>query len=122
MRMKGAQQRRGETAGRAEASARWNIGKRGDLDLRRAEVELSQRLADDPVTHRIDRLDMLDLGIFEVDARRERLDDRDVDVLVDRRRDEEPLMFAVVRRQVGSATAERDAQRAPHDDHFGDPA
>ena len=65
----------------------------------------------------VDRFDVLELRILQVDARRERPHDRDVDVLVDRRRDEEAAVLAVVRRQVGAAAAERDAQRATRDDH-----
>src|ERR1700686_4042148 len=41
----------------------------------------------------------------------------DVDVLVDGRGDNETGVLAVVRRQVGAATAQRDAQRAASDDH-----
>ena len=49
----------------------------------------------------------------------ERPHHRDVDVLVDRRRDQEAAVLAVVGRQVGAAAAERDAQRTARDDHRG---
>ena len=45
--------------------------------------------------------------------------DGDIDVLVDRRGDEEPPVFPVVGGQVGAAAAEGDAQGGPGDDHQG---
>src|SRR5262249_21308373 len=47
----------------------------------------------------------------------ERAVDRQVDVLVDRRGDHGAAGAAVVRRQVGAAPADRDAQGGPGDDH-----
>ena len=62
-------------------------------------------------------LDVLELRVLQEDARRERPHHRDVDVLVDRRGDEEPAVLPVVGRQVGAAAAERDAKRTAGDDH-----
>ena len=117
-----AQERSGEAARGTEASAGGDVGKGGDLDLRLAEIELAQRLADDAMANRVDGLDVLDLGVLQVDAGGERLDDGDVDVFVDRRGDEEPLVLAIVRGEVGAAAAEGYAKRAANDDHWPEPA
>ena len=61
------------------------------------------------------------LGIFEVDAWRERFDDGDVDIFVDRRGDQKALVLAVIGRQIGAAAAKGDAQRTTNDDHSQNP-
>ena len=76
-----------------------------------------QRLADDAVLDLVDRIDVLDLGIFQIDAGLERLDHADIDVFVDRRRDQKSLMLAVIGGEIGAAAAEADAQGRSHDDH-----
>ena len=45
----------------------------------------------------------------------------DVDVAVDRGRDQEAAELAIIGRQVGAAAAERDAERASDDDHARSP-
>ena len=54
--------------------------------------------------------DALDLRILDDQLAHERLVHGDVDVLVDGGGDEEAAVLAVVRRQVGAAAAEADAQ------------
>ena len=48
------QQRRREAARRAETRSCRNVGECRDLDLRRPEVELAKRLANEPVLHVVD--------------------------------------------------------------------
>ena len=117
VRVERLQERCREAAGRAETRAGRNVGECGDLDLRRPEVEFEQRLANEPVLHVIDPLDVLELRVLQEDARREGPHHGDVDVLVDRRRDQEPAVVLVVGRQVGAAAAKRDPQRTAGDDH-----
>ena len=93
-----------------EPGAGRDIGQRRDLDLRGLAGEQSQRFAHDPVLDFVERIDVLDLGIFQIDARLERLDDADIDIFVDRRRDQESLMFTIIGGEIGAAAAEADAQ------------
>src|SRR5688500_16516101 len=59
-----------------------------------------------------------DCGVLEQHIVVEVVVHRDVDVLGDRRRDQEPVArVSVVRRQIGAATTQRDAQRGTSDDH-----
>ena len=122
MRVERLHERGRETAGRAEAGAGGDVGERGDLDLRRAEVEHPDGLADDRMLDVVGTLDVFELRVLEEDAADERPHHGDVDVLVDRRGDEEAAVLAVVRAEVGAAAAERDPQRATGDDHARDPS
>ena len=74
-------------------------------------------LPNDRMLNLIDRLDMLDLRIFEVDARSKRLNHRHVDKLVDRRRYQEIRHARGSRREIGTASAKGDTQRTTDDDH-----
>ena len=65
----------------------------------------------------IDRADALQLGIFHDQIIDEGLMHRDVDVFVDRRRDQKAALLAIVGGQVGAAAAERDPKGRAHDDH-----
>ena len=69
----------------------------------------------------LDLLDVLGLGVLHLVAALEDGVDQHVDVLVDRPRDEEPAVLAVVGGQVGAAAAERDPERgsAEDDAHAG---
>ena len=119
MRIERLQERRGKAAGRAEARAGRNVRERRDFELRRPEVEQLDRFANDRMLHVGRRLDVLELRVLQVDAFGERTHHRHVDVLVDRRRDEESTVLAVVGRQVRATATERDAKRAARDDHSG---
>ena len=66
----------------------------------------------------IDGVDVLEVRIFEIDARRERPHHVDVDVLVDGSRDQEAAVLPVVGGQIGAAAAETDAKRATRGDHI----
>ena len=85
---------------------------------RSSQLDQLQRLADQRVLDVLDPLDLLHLRILEEDPRHEPVMQQDVDVLVDRRGDEEAAVLLVVRRQVGPAAAEGDAERAAGHDHF----
>ena len=65
----------------------------------------------------LDPLHLLHLRILEQNPRHEPAVKQDVDVLVDRRGDEESAVLLVVGRQVGSPAAERDPQWASGHDH-----
>ena len=69
----------------------------------------------------VERIHFFELGVFEQIAVDEAAMDGDVDVLVDRRRDDEPAVLAVVRRQVGAAPSQGNPQRASGDDHRASP-
>ena len=63
--------------------------------------------------------DALELGILDDNLGLKGPVLRDVDIFVDRRRDEEAAVLAVIRGQVGPAAAEGDAKRRTSDDHQG---
>jgi hypothetical protein len=115
--VKRPQQRGGEAARRSEPGSGRDVGQRRDLDLFGHAGKQFERLADDAVPDLIDGIDMLDLGIFQVDARLERPDQADIDVFVDRGRDQEALMVAVIGGEVGAAAAQADTQGGSHDNH-----
>ena len=75
------------------------------------------RLADDRVLHLVDASTCSSFEYLRIMPGVHGRCDRDVDVLVDRRGDQEAAVLAVVRRQVGAAAAERDPERAARDDH-----
>jgi hypothetical protein len=63
------------------------------------------------------RLDQLGFGVLDDELLLEGIVQGDVDVFVNGRGDHEAGMLAVVRRQVGAAASEGNAQRAASDDH-----
>jgi hypothetical protein len=85
---------------------------RRDLDARDP-----QRFANDRMLHLVDRAHALDLRVLDDQILDERVVQRDVHVLVDRRRDDEAAVLAIVGRQVGATAAEGNPQRASRDDH-----
>ena len=116
-RVQRAQQRHRETAGRAQARTRRNIGHADDLQVRRRHRHHSQGFANDRVLDLVHGLHHLDRRILDEVFGLEGLVQRDVDVLIDRGGNDEAAVFAVVGRQVGAAAAQGDAQRAAGDDH-----
>src|SRR6476661_5751132 len=62
-------------------------------------------------------IDVLEPGVFQEDPLDERAHDGDIHVLVDRGREEEAPVLAIVRRQVGPAAAQRDPEGTARDDH-----
>ena len=117
MRVERLHERRRKAARRSETGPRGNVSKRRDLDLRRLETDHPQHLADDRMLDLVDRVDVFELRVLEKDARRERPHRRDVDVLVDRRRDQKAAVLPVIRGKVRAAAAERDTQGTARDDH-----
>src|SRR5580698_7947317 len=65
----------------------------------------------------LDRRNDLGLRVGETDVAEEALVGGDVDVLVDRRRDDVAAEAIAVRRQIGAAAAEREANGRARDDH-----
>src|SRR5215467_8420666 len=63
---------------------------------------------------------VLERRVLEVDPGAEGTGNCDIHVLVDRGRDHEALVAAVVGGQIGAASAEGDPQRAAYDDHVPD--
>src|SRR5690606_36820726 len=117
MRVQRLEKRSREAAGRAQPRAGREAGQASDLDLRRAEVELPERLADDAVLHLVDPVHVLEAGVLEEDPRRKGAHHGDVDELVYGRRDEKAAVLLVVGREVGTAAAKGQAERAACDDH-----
>src|SRR5262249_17436430 len=82
------------------------------------DAEHVEGLADDGVPDRMAAGHALDLRVTHYHLVEEGAMHGDVDGLVDGGGDEETAMLAVVRRQVGAATTERDPQRTPGNDHW----
>ena len=110
-----------KTARRPKARPRGDIRERRDLNLRRPESDQPHGFADDRVLHLVDAVHVFELRVLQVDAGRERPHDGDVDVLVDRRGDEEAGVIAIVRGQVGTAAAKRDPEGTTRNDHARPP-
>ena len=68
----------------------------------------------------LDPVHFLHLRVLEEDPRHESLMHHDINILIDRRGDEEAAVLLVVRRQVGPPAAEGDAERAAGHDHDND--
>ena len=70
-----------------------------------------ERLADDRMLQLRRVRHALQFRIFHDQIRHERFVQRDIDVFVNRRRDEKAAEFFVIRRQIRAAAAEGDAKR-----------
>ena len=90
---------------RAQAGAGGDIGHGRDFDIALLELEHPQHLADDRVLHLARLRDSFDMGIANDDLVDECPVDRDVDGLVDGRRDQEPAELPVVGRQIRPAAS-----------------
>jgi hypothetical protein len=113
-----AQQGHRETTGRTQTRAGRDVGHADDFQVRlRANVDHTQGFAYNRVLHLVHGLDQFHLRILHQQFLAERLVQRDVDVFVDGRGDDEAGVFAVVRWQVRAAAAERNAQWSAGDDH-----
>src|SRR5262249_30130181 len=93
------------------------IGHRGDLDGTVHAAGKLERFTHERVLDLIYRLYPLQLRILDDDLRYENLMQRDVDILVDRRGDEEAAVLTIVGREIRPSAAERDAQGRARDDH-----
>ena len=76
-----------------------------------------QCLADDGMSNLFGRFNPLKLRVFEDEIVVENIVHRDIDIPVDRSRDEKPFMFAIIGWEIGPAPAQADPQRAAHDNH-----
>ena len=115
--MEGFQQSGGKAARRAKSRPRRNVRHAGDLQAGGADVRKLQRFSDDRVLNFLHRLDPFHLGVLDDELIDDRLVQGDVNVLIDGASDDEPAVFAVIGRQIGSASAQRNAQGAARDDH-----
>src|SRR3984885_7817620 len=121
VREKRLQECRGKAAGRSKTCTCRNVRKGGDFDLRYIQIQQLQRFANDGMFYIRHRGHLFQRRIFQVNARFERPHDRDVYILVDRGGNQESLILAVVRREVGAAAAQSDPQWATRDDHIRNP-
>src|SRR5271165_4024170 len=85
------------------------------------DIKNPQRFADDPVLNLGCLRDTLDLGVSNNNSRRECPMDRDVDSLVDCRRNQEPAKLTVVRGEIRPTPSQTDPQRTSCDDQSGNP-
>jgi hypothetical protein len=116
--MQRAQQGHRETARRAQARAGRNVRHAHDFQIRpRTHVHQAQGFAHDGVLDLVHGLDQFHLRILDDQLLAEGLVQRDVDVFIDGRRDDEAAMLAIVRGQVGASASQRDAQWRAGDDH-----
>jgi hypothetical protein len=116
--VQGAQQGHREAARRAQPGARRDIRHAHDFEIRMGtDVHQAQGFAHDGVLHFVHRMRQLHLRVLDEQLLREGLVQRDVDVLIDGRRDDETGVVAVIGRQVRAAAAERNAERTAGDDH-----
>ncbi len=116
------QQGRREAAGGAQPGAGRHVGHAGDFQMRGADAGQSQGLADQRMLHLVDGRDPLHARVLEDQLLDERLVQRDVDVLVDGGGDDEPVVLAIVRRQIRPAAAQGDSEGTARDDHAEDPS
>jgi len=115
-RVHGAQQTDSEGSRGTEAGAGGDVGHADDFD-RRGHFVQAQRFADERVPDFVDADGVLKGGIFQQVSAAEGFVDADVDVLVDRRGDDESAETAVIRRQIGTSASDRDAKWGAGDDH-----
>ena len=111
------QQRRGETAGRTESAAGGDVGHRGDLQRAPVHLQKRARFTHDRMLQPARVLHTLKPRVFHDEVVHEGFVERDIDILVDRRGDEEPAMLLVVGREIRAAAAERDPEWRARDDH-----
>src|SRR5882724_1625606 len=121
MGVQGLQQSGGEAPRGPQTGSGGDIRKRRNLYLRCLEIEYFYGFADDRVMNIFGLLHMLQLGVLQVDSRREWARNRNVHILVDRRCNQESLVAAVVRRQVRAPSPQCDAQWTTRDDHIRTP-
>src|SRR5579859_2426656 len=77
-------------------------------------------LTDEGVLNLVDRVDSLHLGVLDDELWYKRLMERDVNVFVDRGRDDKSAVFAIIRRQICAATSQRYSERTSGNNHRPD--
>src|SRR5579863_1180438 len=118
VRIQSLQQGSGKTPRGSEAGSRRYVGQRRNFNLWGRKILQFQGSADDRMLDIGDLVYLLQRGVFQKDSRAERPGDGDVNVLVDRGCQQKPLVLLIVRSQIRTAAAERDAQWATRDDHI----
>src|SRR4030095_9904388 len=83
MGVKGLEEPCCETAGRSKTRSRRYVGESGDFNLRCPEIEYLYCFADNRVNHVLCQFHMLEVGVLEIDPRREWPHHSDVNILVD---------------------------------------
>jgi hypothetical protein len=81
----------------------------------------AQGLAKQPVLDLVDGLDALEAGILEDKQALKGAMQGNVNVLIDRGRDQKPGMLGIIRRQVGSAPAQGNPKGRSRDNHLAKP-
>ncbi len=110
MRVQRLEQGRGETARRSQPGAGRDVRHGSNLEASLLQAGQFQRLADNRMLDLFDGFDPFQSGILDDEFRGETVVQCDVNVFVDGRCHQEPAILFVVRRQVGAAAAEADAQ------------
>ena len=116
-RVERVEERDGEAARRAEPDVGRHVGDAETSSIPLPDARHPERLAEDAVLDLVDRLDGLGLRVREADRVVEAAVGADEDVLVDRGGDEEAAVLVRVAGEVGSASAEGEADRGAGDDH-----
>ena len=110
VRVQRLEQRRRETARRPQAGARRDVRHRRQFQIMPVHAEQRERLPEDGMLHVRRAWHAFQFRILQDQVRHERVVHRDIDVFVNRRRDQETAEFFVIRRQVRAAAAQRDAK------------
>ena len=103
------EQRGGETAGGSQPGPCRNVGHGRDLERTPIQTNHLERFSYDRMLQLVDGLDPFEGRILDDKLVDEGLMHGDVDILVDRRRDEESGFMTVVGRKISAAATERDA-------------
>ncbi len=103
--MQRLQERRGEAARRSESGAGWNVRHAGNLQIAFLDSSQLESFPDDRMLDLIDRRCFLELRILEEKTIDEAAMNVDVNILVDRRRDEKTAMARRVGRKISAAAA-----------------
>ena len=118
-RVERAQDAHRERSGRTKPRARRKVGDAHELDARR-NLLAHEGLAQDAVLDVLGPRHPLELRVLHAVVRSERaVVERDVDVLVDGRRDDEAAVVLVVGREVGAPASDGHAEGRAGDNHGG---
>jgi hypothetical protein len=107
-----------KTSAGAKSGSRWNIGHTRDLEIAGLLIGKSQRLPDQRVLDVLEPTYSLHLGVLNDEIFEKGLVKSDVNVFVNGGGNNKAAVLSIVRRQVGSAPAERNPQRAPRNDQL----
>src|SRR5436853_7685094 len=103
--MKGFEQRGGKTTRRSQAGAGRDVRHAGNLQVSLLNSYQLQGFPNNRMLDFINRGRLLEMGILQKEPIHETAMNINVDMLVDRRRNQEPTMIAIVGRKVGATAA-----------------